>query len=55
MIKGLKTEHFSIQESVCDKSLIELKVIDRVNFITFSKNELEELKELIEICSKYLK
>ena len=55
MIKGLETEHFSIQERQSDKDLVGLKVGNNINnSIIFPKSDLIELKELIEICSKYL-
>lgn len=54
MIKGLRTQHFSIDEWEYDKCFVELKVNETENSITFSKGDLIELKELIETCSKYL-
>lgn len=56
MIKGLKTENFSIDEWEYDKTLVELKMnVNKESLsILFPKSCLIELKELIETCSKYL-
>lgn len=55
MIKGLKTEHFEIQEWEFDKTCVELKINGTSTVVMLSKDNLEELKELIETCSKYIK
>lgn len=53
MIKGLRTENFSIDECEYNTTLVELTMDGIEKSIIFSKSDLVELKELIEICSKY--